>query len=188
MDKKLIFLYASIADVVDTIRAIDNKLLALIAVLILPLTQINVLVAAHHQIMLHNQVIGVILSIISALSWLLSMFFSGIGILSLGNPTRFIINDRKAKGVFYGAGQNSFDVYTVAIGRIHEVKAGLNEMMSNHNLSSKKIFKELVFEKMKLVCIRDLKMARQRLALLSLGLHLLIDAIVLIFACCMAIT
>lgn len=184
MDRKLTFLYASISDVVDTIRAIDNKLIALIVVLILPLTQIDVLVAAYGQVFTISPTVGWVLLFLSISSWVISAYFSGVGILSVGNPMHFVLNDKNAKGIFYGVSQNDFSKSVIAFGGKQGTLVSLSAVLESHKLGDKQIFKELVFEKMKLVCIRDLKIIRQRLALLSLGFHIIVNTPVLIISCC----
>ncbi|MEX1261815.1 MAG: hypothetical protein WEA58_13155 [Balneolaceae bacterium] len=165
-DNKVQFLYQSIQDIQNTIRSIDNKIFGVLVILVLPFSLLEEFHEVFATIINSNFCIGYIFSGLFVLSWLASLFFSFRAILAIDNPINHISN-ANGNGYFYGA--KLFDLKT-KIFRFKDVQS--KKDLTNYSSEIKSdwdIVNELVFEQMKLVYIRDVKMQIQKLALFTLA-------------------
>jgi len=168
MKEKTDFIISSILDIQSTIRAIDNKLIAIIVFVLLPVSKLDVIVLVFMKHIANNPFVGYFLLFIFILFWVLSFIFSLLGILGLENPAKHIQGSNNLKGIFYNG-----DIYKIRLNQIlfsSQIKSKklFNSYLSELDLSKKNILKELVFEQFKLTFIRDLKMKRQRIAIISI--------------------
>ena len=113
------------------------------------------------------------------ISWLLSLIFSILCILSIDNPTNKIENDCNAKGLFYGS-----DLFKINYQYLlFRKKISSTKSISNYSkeLKFSVLKKELVYEQMKLAFIRDVKSKRQKIALISAFISIIIGLISWLF-------
>lgn len=159
------FLIASIGDIQNTIRALDAKIIAIFVIILLPFTQIDLLICIYSHLINDYFYWGRVLLFLFVISWLISITFSFLCILSIDNPKQIITNDCEAKGVFYGSNLFSFSFKNIMFNSPLISKPSLNQYLTD--FSDNNIMKELIFEQMKLVFIRDLKTKRQKITLIS---------------------
>lgn len=168
LKSKMDFILASINDIQNTIRAIDNKLIAILVLILLPASKLEVLVTVFFKQIELNDFIGYALLICFLITWLLSLIYVLLGLLSLENPTKHIKDSQKMKGVFYG---NSLFkkkwYYSVIPHNIQSTKT-FESYLDEFDLSDKDLLEELIFEQSKLIFIRNIKMQRQRISILSI--------------------
>lgn len=178
-EKKMEFLLASISDIQSTIRAFDNKIIAIMVVIILPLSQLKLLISIYSHMIYDYPFIGILTLSVFIITWLLSLIFSILCILSIDNPANKIENDCNAKGIFYGAGLFKINYQNL----IFRKKLISTKSISNYSKDFKfsEIKKELVYEQMKLAFIRDIKSKRQKIALISAFLSIIIGLLSWIF-------
>ena len=177
MDKKIEFLYQSISDVQSTIRAIDVKIGFLFVVAFMPITLVKDISDA--VLLLWKQYdICKLLIIIMICSWIVSVLYLFLALTSISNPTSGIYG-HKPKGIFYGDGV--FKVEYSFIGSFIKAKANYTvkdvfDMLPDET----QIMHELIYEKMKLTYIREMKFCRYAICTkfiyvwlsLSIGLYL----------------
>lgn len=177
---------AVVSDIQATIRAIDVKAGALLTVLLLPLASLgkiwNHLTAISTSF---HQVIGIILGFLFFLLWLCVLFILVKIISPLDNPSCHINNTNSCVGVFYSGhlygGAFSFADYFFNSRGIYASKS-TSEFLEELPESDDLIIKELAFEQMKLVYIRDIKLFRLNMALTLAGLWLLTSIVVYFFS------
>ncbi|MDP4209653.1 MAG: hypothetical protein Q8928_12640 [Bacteroidota bacterium] len=178
-EKKIDFLIASINDIQSTTRAFDNKIIAIMVVIIFPLSQLKLLISIYTKIISDYQLIGIIGLSLFIITWLLSLIFSFLCILSIDNPSNKINNDCNAKGIFYGTGLFRIDfkylLFRKKISSQKSISAYANKF------KFKELEKELVYEQMKLAFIRDVKSKRQKTALISAFCSIMIGILSWIF-------
>jgi hypothetical protein len=102
------FILSSISDIQGSIRAIDNKLIAILVLIILPVSKLETIVAVFIKQIAINSIVGYVLLIVFLITWLLSLIYTLLGILAVDNPAKHIENLKGMKGVFYGNGLFSF--------------------------------------------------------------------------------
>ncbi len=161
------YLYNSILDIQGTIRAIDAKFFATIALLILPITQLPMLVTVFKKIHEASSFFGFAILCVFALSWLVSFVFTVTGIRSIENPSSFVKSENvKISGNFYGAEYFKISWFQLLFTKGIEPKT-IKEMEFTrvNGMDESLIIQELAYEQAKLVFIRDLKIKRQRYAL-----------------------
>jgi len=165
-DDKVQFLYQSIQDIQNTIKSIDNKIFGVLVILVLPFSLLEEFYEIFASNINSNSCIGYSLVGLFVLSWLSSLFFSFRAILAIGNPNKHIRNSN-GKGYFYGA--NLFDLKRKSFSFRHvQSKKDLDDYLAEIK-SDWDIISELVFEQMKLVYIRDVKMKIHKLAFFTLS-------------------
>lgn len=165
-DNKIQFLYQSIQDIQSTIRSIDNKIFGVLIILVLPFSLLEEFYRIFASVINSNSCIGYFFVGLFVLSWLASLYFSFRAILAINNPSSHIRN-ANGEGYFYGA--NLYDLKT-KIFRFKNVKSKKDmNTYSSEIRTDLDIVNELVFEQMKLVYIRDVKIQIQKLALYSLA-------------------
>ncbi len=157
------FIFASIDDIQQTIRAVDIKVAALFVVQVLPMSQLDVL--THTLEGFKNCSMAwliYLLAILIILSWFLSICSSIMAIGFIDNPANHIIQSQNYKGIYYGAPQYQIGLWDIFQNR-DEIKAN-TDVTSYKNLinqySDDQFFEELVFEQMKLIYIRSMKFIR----------------------------
>ncbi|WP_319231936.1 hypothetical protein [Draconibacterium orientale] len=178
-EKQIEFLLASINDIQSTIRAFDNKIIAIIVVIILPLSQLKLLISIYSHLIIDYLFIGILTLSVFVITWLLSLIFSILCILSIENPASKIVNDCNAKGIFYGAGLFKINYRYLLFRKKLVSTKSISDYSKDFKL--KEIKKELVYEQMKLTFIRDVKSKRQKIALISATLSILIGVLSWLF-------
>jgi hypothetical protein len=178
MDNRLEFMHRAVEENQLNIRAIDVKIGALLAGILLPLTA-TPRIFAHlenfYQLLPHWSTFSINMGFL--VSWLLTLGCLVLAISALDNPAAHIPNSRLFKGTFYAGGLFKLSWADALINRpgIMAIK-NPSQVVSELPVSDQNILDELVFEHMKLAYIRDLKMNRLKWGLrfamlwLSLGI------------------
>ena len=162
MDNKTAFIAGAILDIQSTIRAIDVKIGALLAAVLIPFSNLG-RICAHFQNISqnYNKSLILVLLVLFFSSWMLSIIALIRGLAAIDNPAKHIVNSSNYKGSFYGANLYNFGFLDCFLNRL-VIKA--NKDVSNFELdipnSKDKIEGELVFEQLKLIYIRDVKLHR----------------------------
>lgn len=168
------FILSSISDIQSAIRAIDNKLIALLVLLMLPITKLDVLIAVFAKIIDWSVFYGYSILLIFVTVWLLGFISTLLGILSIENPSKHIKNADSVDGLFYGGKRFQIKKKQVLFSKKISSKEELSSIIKSFNISNESIFEELVFEQTKLIFIRDLKIKRQKIAIGSIAISVLI--------------
>lgn len=185
-DNKALFMLAAVSDIQATIRAIDVKAGALLTALLLPLaslgkiwSHLTAISASFHD------VVGIIFGFLFFLLWLCVLFILVKIISPLDNPSCHVTNTNSCTGIFY-SGHLYDKVFSFADyffnGRNICASRSTSEFLEELPLSDDLLIKELAFEQMKLVYIRDIKLFRLNMALVLAGLWLLVSVIIYLFS------
>lgn len=165
----LTYLYSSIADIQGVIRAIDTKLNYLLVILVIPLTKLNgiycIATIANKKAFSYHVLdyLIVLILIIFVLSWLFAFVLAMRGIIGIDNPVNHV-SGTSPKGTFYGGNLYKVTFPDTLINRNIKSLCELEKHLSTIPSDIDSIRKELVFEQMKLIYIRTIKMARQHYA------------------------
>ena len=166
------FLYQSITDIQSTIRAIDTKVTAFLAILIIPLTISNEILSRFDSFLSKDN-LHIFLGVLYGFSWLLAILLAFRTLISISNPTPHIKDNHLASttGKFYDPSLFSFDFFDYFI-NTPKTKSALSPTdqlsqlpptpASSGGSNQDIIINELNFEKMKLTFIRDIKMYRSK--------------------------
>lgn len=171
---KINFVLASITDIQNAIRALDNKLIAILVLILFPVSKLDTIVTVYKKLIQFSSVLGYISLIIFIISWLSSILYTVIGLLALDNPEKHIQNPDKCDGTFYGIGLFKSKWYNFLFNSNAVTSITFKSYMEKFDLSDDSIFRELVFEQSKLVFIRSLKLKRHRIAIISVLVSILI--------------
>lgn len=185
-DNKVLFMLAVVSDIQATIRAIDVKAGALLTALLLPLASLgkiwNHLTAISASF---HDVVGIIFGSLFFLLWLCVLFILVKIISPLDNPSCHVNNTNSCAGIFYSghlySGRFSF-TDCLFNGRSIFASKSTSEFLGELPASDDLLIKELAFEQMKLVYIRDIKLFRLNMALTLAGLWLLTSIVVYLFS------
>lgn len=164
------FIYASLVDIQGTIRAVDTKLSAVIAIEALAAPFAMPLLHSHllHHAACQSQsslLIPTILYAFAVFSFFVSIWMAIYGIVGISNPRDKITSSHDTNGAFYSPGMFSLR----AIDALHFVHGDsslptLERHLQTLPMARETVFRELAFEQMKLCYIRDIKLLRQRFA------------------------
>ena len=180
MESKIDFIKSSITDVQSTIRAIDAKIIALLFMTIIPITQIKVIYFSFSMIEQKTSFWSILILIILIVSWASSLTFSFLTLLGVKNPRQNIPNNGNFKGIYFG--DNLFVLKFKKLFNTKELTPNIDisVYIGQFEMGKDKLFKELVYEQMKLIYIRDIKFLRHKAAFISLYVLIIVTAIVLI--------
>lgn len=162
MDNKIAFIAGSILDIQSTIHAIDVKIGALLAAVLIPFSNLG-RICAHFQNISqnYNKSLILVLLVLFFSAWMLSIIALIRGLAAIDNPAKHIVNSNKYKGSFYGGNLYNFSFLDCLLNR-SIIKA--NKDVSTFELdipeNKIKIEAELIFEQMKLIYIRGAKLHR----------------------------
>jgi hypothetical protein len=164
------FAYEAMRDSRDTIRAIDFKANALLVVLAIFATNIDKVAGATRELTLHSahldHALWVIVAIGGAALWLLSFFAACLVLSGNYNPVAQIRETSDVTGIFFAAGKFATQSNRWLLWP-RRARASLTDHEAAMHLRPDAILREVWFEHLKLVCIRDLKAIRIRVAYLS---------------------
>lgn len=162
MDKRTDLIVAAILDTQATIRAIDVKVAALLVAVLAPLANTNrVFGHLNHFGSLSPKWIFAILAIAFLATWIAAFAALVRSIGAIDNPAGHIINSGSLTGSFYSGGLYKMGLLDVFLNRdvikASKDPASFLALVPNDAAS---IEKELAFEHMKLVYIREVKLIR----------------------------
>ncbi|MGU3313037.1 hypothetical protein [Acinetobacter sp. M5A5_2a] len=162
----------SILDTQQTIRAIDVKAGFFLVFLCLPLSEMDkITIGLSKLVELHD--FWIFLIILDFLLWVVSLLILVFSVFPLSNPKDSIDFDGyqdHPKGVIFGGYLFPKLEFLSAFNVFHIPKANtkfVDEKKYIDSLDSIKIEDELLFERMKLISIRDIKIKRMQKALLT---------------------
>ena len=98
---KIEFAIASITDIQSTIRAIDNKLIAILVLILLPLSKLDIIVAVFKKLIPISPFCGYVFLICFIITWLFSLTYTMLGLLALENPAQTYIKIRITWKAFF---------------------------------------------------------------------------------------
>jgi hypothetical protein len=176
MDNRLDFLHRAVEENQLTIRAIDMKIGALLAALLLPLgaaSRIFAHLEHFYRLWPHWPMFAV--NSMFLVAWLLALGCLVLGIAAIDNPAAHIPHAKAYKGCFYGGGLFKL--------RLSDALVNLGDVMANKNptdymnqlpVTDLEILGELTFEQMKLVYIREMKFNRLKWGVRLAGVWLVL--------------
>lgn len=152
----------SILDIQTTIRAIDVKIGAILVGLLAPFASFGRVWAHFMNVSRVDPVsLGVGISVVFFLTWMLSIFALVRALSAIDNPARHIVNSGKYKGSFYGGGLYGFNFLDAFLNRsMIKASKDVSAIILEIPDTKEKIMEELVFEQLKLIYIRDVKLFR----------------------------
>lgn len=156
------FLKEAILDTQGTIRAIDTKLAAFLAALVLPFSFIGRAWAHIHFICsAEPSWIGITLSTLFFTLWLLAILCITLGLTAIGNPTKYITGAPYSYSHFYAGGLFKLHPIDAFLNRNSITsRLSLQDYINSLPTSKEEIEKALAFEKLKTTYIRDIKIHR----------------------------
>ncbi|MFP6791540.1 MAG: hypothetical protein VB954_16335 [Thalassolituus sp.] len=162
-NQKLEFLYQSIADTQATIRAIDVKIGFLFIVAFIPLAGLEKIISTF-QILRDVSIIYLIVMLLTSFIWIVSIYALFKSLSSISNPAKHIEGNIPA-GMFYSGSIYSFkkidNFFNFPIMSNDTIEDFKRKLPNDENA----IVEELIFEKMKLSYIRDVKIMRSSLSI-----------------------
>lgn len=156
------FLREAILDTQSTIRAIDTKLGAFLAALIIPFSLLGRAWAHISSVCtLEPQWIGVVLSILFFALWLLAIGCITLGLAAIDNPGKHIAKTTKTEDVFYAGGLFKLHLIDALLNR-KKITAhlSLEDYLAKVPRTNSEIEVHLSLEKLKISYIRDVKLHR----------------------------
>lgn len=156
------FIIAAIEDSQATIRAVDVKVGVLLVGLLAPFSNLGrILAHVTHLIETTIPLIAYGFPAAFFLFWMLALTSLVMSISAIDNPAKHIASSSKFKGSFYGGGLYKFSFLDSIINR-DTVKAekDTSEFSKSIPSSEKEIESELIFEHMKIIYIREIKLLR----------------------------
>lgn len=164
--QSLEFVYEALKDTRDTIRAIDfkaNALLVALAIVIAStdkIAQLTYFLNNRSEAWVH--VPWTTLAILGSGAWLASLAFTFLVLIGIYNPVPFVKGVGGATGAFYGA--RAFRMRLWHALWWAPVAADLDSHEAAIPKGEEEIFREVCFEHLKLVYIRDRKALRLKFA------------------------
>lgn len=169
MKEKIDFLKSSINDIQGTIRLIDAKIIALLFIILMPITQIKLIFASIELVYSYNFFIGLAVSLIMIVTWISSLTFSLLTIIGVRNPKENIPNNTNYKGLYFGDNLFKLSYKNLVANNKAKIETSVEDYLKKFEGNDDTIlFNELVYEQVKLSFIRDVKMLRQKIAFISL--------------------
>lgn len=178
MDKST-FLQSAIQDTQQNIRAIDFKIGALLAGCIVPFPQIRTIYEFLNSNGLWWQQ-GLAWLIFAI--WLIAVLILLAALSAIDNPSKHINDGYAQKGTYYGGGTFRFNL----INGFFRTDIRANQTVLNYSTDlddpNFPFIKELVFEHLKLIYIRDLKLYRLKFAVSLIACLIVTGSISFLFA------
>ena len=158
MERKVNFCYQAITDIQATIRAIDAKIGFLMVVIFIPIAAIKEILSIYSSIAAHSQCLMLLMWLIATV-WAATIIVLFRALWSIKNPGDSVA-ENDATGVFFNSAHYKMSaidcIFNFPIKSDIDLKTAINNIPED----DADLLKELVFEKMKLEYIRDIKMRR----------------------------
>jgi hypothetical protein len=161
------FITNSIIDIQNTIRTIDLKIFGTITFFLIPITEfeeisLSIKCILNEEIYWLNTII-----LFSFMFWVFGILISFMGLFSIKNPAKQVLNrdNLNLKGIYYSA---------------DNFKINISEIIDSYKQKELDFENELIYEKVKLTYIRDLKIIRQRMSALLLAFYIIFLITILI--------
>jgi hypothetical protein len=174
------FLYQSISDAQQTIRAIDIKTGFIFLILFAPLPIAQEIY--HHALAdFHKSTCGLIIVTASVLSWLLAATMQFITLAAVIDPKNKVLKATDVGGSFFSGGLFSFNFIEAFFGSKMLSKNTLDEQIALLPKDDDELIRELTFERMKLSFIVTMKATRSRFAILFTTIWMVAAIILYLF-------
>ena len=178
-DKQIEFLYNSISDSQEIIRAIDTKVSFLLVIIIIPLSSLGKIYQKCNMLY-DSHTLWYILVIPFILFWLISGAALLKTLVGISNPRDHVFGlpqkpnkYYRPNGSFYGGYLFSFNPKKNFTGFLYNISHNFynHKIKSNHSIYTEikklpkdddEIIKELVLEKIKITYIREIKILRSK--------------------------
>ena len=156
---KFEFLHSAIQDTQQNIRAIDFKIGALLAGCIVPFPQIREIFKflTVNELWWQQALATIILAI-----WLLTVVILLLALSVIDSPSKHINDSTDQKGLYFNAGLFKFNLLNIVWRSNNFSKKSVQDYKNEIDDTTLDISKELAFEHLKLIYIRDLKLFRLR--------------------------
>lgn len=168
---KLEFLHSAIQDTQQNIRALDFKIGALLAGCIVPFPHIRDIFdfVRANDLMWQQALVSIIFA-----SWLVVVFLLLAALSAIDNPSQHITDSSDSKGTYFSGGLYKFNLLSLCWRPKMYAKKLVQDHKNEIDDPSFDLCKELSYEHLKLIYIRELKLYRLRYATyLLFGLILL---------------
>ena len=161
MDSPTQFIRDSILDIQATIRALDSKVGILLVILLAPLSSLGKISShAANYLDKYSEMYSYLLVGLFFSCWLISMISILRALNIINDPAKYI-DSNGCKGSFYSGGLYEFEIIDVFMNRgTLNNTIDVNGQMLVLPQDEDAVKKELVFEQIKLVYIRDIKILR----------------------------
>ncbi len=171
---KFEFLHSAIQDTQQNIRALDFKIGALLAGCIVPFPQIREIFKflTANELWWQQIVATVILAI-----WLLTVIILLSALSAIDNPSKHISDNIQQKGIYFGAGLFKFKTLNIFWRTNNFAVKSVQDYKDEIEDTTLDITKELAFEHLKLIYIRDLKIFRLRHAIVLIFILIIVGSI-----------
>lgn len=158
MESKINFIYQSISDTQSTIRAIDAKIGFLMVIIFIPFVSIKEITTFYKSLAPESTFIVAIMWIIAAI-WASTVFILFRALWSIKNPGKSVTG-AEGLGAFFHSANYEMGAIDCLFNFPIKSKNSIQEAISSISNDEEWIIKELVYEKMKLEYIREIKMRR----------------------------
>jgi hypothetical protein len=184
MTNKINFITNAISDTQSTIRAIDTKLGAVIAGSLLPFSVLGRIWSHIGEISKTiSPYLGCALGFLFFFIWIISILLLIKTLSAIDNPREHIESDSTIKGVFYSGGMFKLGVKDYYFFNSSVKSADtVQEQVSNYPNDEADVVKELAFEHLKLIYIRDVKLHRLKGALILCSVWFFLGVVILGFS------
>ncbi|WP_313483393.1 hypothetical protein [Acinetobacter variabilis] len=172
------FLHSAIQDTQQTIRAIDFKIGALLAGSIVPFPKIREIFEFLTETGLWWQEA---LAWIIFIVWLLIVFILLAALSAIDNPSKHINDGYAHKGYYYGGGTFKFNIVNGFFRTDIRTERTVQKYADELNDPNFPFLKELSFEHLKLIYIRDLKFYRLKFAVILIAILIILGSLSFLF-------
>lgn len=163
VDDKLKFLYASLADMQSSVRAIDSKAYYLLVILLIPLTRLDVICQKITELLYFDSKISPvftgILTFLFALSWIFSFFFVLRTIMAVHDPKQNVDGDHP-ESMFFPTYLYNFSFWTSIFSSGIQSSIQFNNQYKRIPDDPEVISQQLAFEQMKVSYTLSIKIFR----------------------------
>lgn len=158
MESQINFCYQSISDTQATIRAIDAKIGFLMVIIFLPVAAIKEITSIYSGIADNSQCLMILMWIVAS-AWATTIIVLFRALWSINNPADGV-SGNNATGVFFNSSHYQMSIIDCLFNFPIKSTINLDAAITNIPKNDNNLLKELVFEKMKLEYIRDIKIKR----------------------------
>jgi len=158
MERQINFCYQSISDTQATIRAIDAKIGFLMVIIFLPVAALKEITSIYASIAGNSHYLMILMWLI-ALAWGTTIVVLFRALWSINNPSN-AVSGNNATGVFFNSSHYKMSTIDCILNFPIKSTVNLDSAITNIPQDDNTLLKELIFEKMKLEYIRDIKIKR----------------------------
>lgn len=184
MNSRKEFVIAAVADAQATIRGLDVKLAALLVAVLVPIPLLSSIAECFAGI--YSRWSGVLVGsalIVFSLCWALAILCYARAIGAISSPSRHILNGTNFIGSFYGPGQFTFLPIDAILNRSSVIsKTDPTTHVQTMPDTPDDIERELAFEHLKLIYIRDIKLLRLQWGFRFSGIAISMGALLFVVA------